>query len=162
MDNSNGKNETRDVEKGNQNEVFKSNPIIVNAKPEKESPIMKCVVSIGLCSMVLLVIALIVGSIAYYVYSIMALVENSNDSIKKECKKSNIWAYLLTVIIVNLVVLNNSKPKKDEGTVIITSIISLIITISPISLILINQHLLYKKVFLPKQNFLYHLKKFNK
>ena len=131
MDNlSNGKNETRDVEKGNHIEVFKSNPIIVKAKPEKESPIMKCVVSIGLCSMVLLVIALIVGSVAYYVYSIMALVENSNDSIKKECKKSNMWAYLLTVIIVNLVVLNNSKPKKDEGTVIITSIISLIITIS--------------------------------
>ena len=39
MDNSNGKNETRDVEKGNQIEVFKSNnPIIVNSKPEWDEP----------------------------------------------------------------------------------------------------------------------------
>ena len=130
MDNSNNQNRTDDVEKGSNFDLSRSNPHIIISKPEKESAGTNCMVGMVFCSVVVLLFGLVGASVAYYVFSIMALVEDSNDSLQKECKNSNMWGYLLTVIIVNLVVLNNSKPKDDEGSIIMSSIISILIMIS--------------------------------
>lgn len=80
----------------------------------------------------LLIMGLIGCSVSYYVFSIMALVEDSHDSIQKECKNSNIWPYLLVVIIMNLVVANKSKRKEEnkEGEMIMDLFVSLLIIVS--------------------------------
>jgi hypothetical protein len=62
----------------------------------------------------------------------MALVEDSNDSIQKECKNSNIWPYMLVVLIINIVIMNNSKRKGQgkEGEIIMDLFVSLLIIVS--------------------------------
>ncbi len=101
-----------------------------NNIPAKEDHLFfcKCLV---INTIILIVLGLIGAAVAYYVFSIMALVEDSNESIQKECKNSNIWAYLLTVIIVNLFLGNNSKPSKDGdvGDVVMSTFISLIVLV---------------------------------
>tara|TARA_B100000424_G_C22911896_1_gene485155 strand:- start:300 stop:878 length:579 start_codon:yes stop_codon:yes gene_type:complete len=128
MDLSQNRTQTHDIEKGQALTVPLDSPQN-NIKTKPESKTMTFMVTIGFCSIVLLALALIGASIAYYVLSIMSLVRDSNESIQNECKNSNIWAYLLTVMIVNLIVLNNSKPKDDEGNAIMSCFISLLITI---------------------------------
>jgi len=128
MDLSQSRTQTHDIEKGQALTVPLDSPQN-NIKSKPESKTMTLMVMLGVCSIVLVALAFIGSSIAYYVFSIMSLVRDSNESIQSECKNSNIWAYLLTVMIVNLIVLNNSKPKDDEGNAIVSCFVSLLITI---------------------------------
>lgn len=52
----------------------------------------------GVCSLVILVVGLIAGAIAYLVFGIMYLVQDYK--IANDCAGSSLWAYVLTAIIL--------------------------------------------------------------
>tara|TARA_B100000282_G_C31725359_1_gene488122 strand:+ start:1019 stop:1627 length:609 start_codon:yes stop_codon:yes gene_type:complete len=90
-----------------------------------------CVGSAG-CLIILFILALAGSSIAYYVYCIMALVKDSHDSIQNTCSKSNIWPFLLTVLILNIISLQRASisESKDNGIAIFNIFIGILIIIS--------------------------------
>ena len=69
-----------------------------------------CVPIVGITT----VIGLFVSSCVYVVYSIIALANVSNMSIKDECASSNIWIFLLLSLILGL--MNHSQSFKQFGS----------------------------------------------
>lgn len=100
---------------------------------KKPSPMcMKafCVGSAGFF-MVVFILGLAGSSVAYYVFSIMALVEDSHDSIQDTCNKSNLWPFLLTVLVINLGGAKaSSSGNKDTGADICNMFLGIIVLIS--------------------------------
>ena len=109
----------------------------INLIKSKENPIksklLQCIQISSGCILCILLIGLIAASTCYYVYSIMSLTEISNKTVQNRCSNSNLWSYLLTVLIINIVVLDRTKKgtkDNDAGETIIGSIISFIIMVS--------------------------------
>ncbi len=81
--------------------------------------------------MVVFILGLAGASVAYYVFSIMGLVQDSHDSIQDTCNKSNLWPFLLTVLIINLGGAKASaSEKKDRGQDICNMFLGIIVLIS--------------------------------
>ena len=80
-----------------------------------------------------MLLGLIGGAVTYYVFSIISLTEISHNTVQNRCSDSNLWSYLLTVLIINIIVGNTSKKgarEKDTGETIMSAAVSLIITVS--------------------------------
>ena len=105
----------------------------LSVSEKKTSPMcMKafCVGSLGFF-MVVFILGLAGASVAYYVFSIMGLVQDSHDSIQDTCNKSNIWPFLLTVLVINLGGAKASaSEKKDPGEAICNMFLGIIVLIS--------------------------------
>ena len=85
---------------------------------------INCIGGCGICSVIIFALGAIGASIAYIVFSIMALVENNSNMISERCEKSNIWEFILTSLILNFISINNSKVQaksasKEEDFVIL-------------------------------------------
>lgn len=99
--------------------VPKDNIEMVNIDIKKEEN--KC----HECSQILAIIFSTVGIIIWEVYAIISLVNNSNTDIQNICPESNIWAALLSIVIVtgiNMLIRtrkntksNNDKNNKGEA-----------------------------------------------
>ena len=72
-----------------------------------------CGVACFIGTTVTFLLGLIGASVTYYVFCIMALIEDSHKSIQKTCSDSNLWPFILTVLIINLGVAQNSSKDKD-------------------------------------------------
>ena len=120
------------IEEGIVPQVSNINVIKTKENPTK-SKLFKCLQISSGCILCILLIALIAASTSYYVFSIMSLTEISNKTVQNRCSNSNLWSYLLTVLIINIVVLDRAKKgtkDNDTGGTIIGSIISFIIMVS--------------------------------
>ena len=86
-----------------------------------------CLILGGGCTM----LGLFVAWICWIIYSIIALANNSNDDIRDICSDSNLWACLLTIVILSLiqVVSGKSSASKEEGEPPIAACCSLVISI---------------------------------
>lgn len=71
----------------------------------------------GLCARVCFQLIASAGMVVWEVYAIIALVNNSNETVKSSCENSNLWTALLcTCIITGLNLLfNNKHREKDES-----------------------------------------------
>ncbi|MAP67391.1 MAG: hypothetical protein CMF80_06825 [Candidatus Marinimicrobia bacterium] len=108
-----------DVETG----VPKKNNITSNTRDESF-----CLACFGGVSIVLLALGVIAASITYYVYCIISLVRDSNASIQETCADSNLWVYILVVLIMNLVLAKgNSNKKEEEMNAICNLFVSIIV-----------------------------------
>lgn len=68
--------------------------------------------------LIILFLGLIGGCICYYVFGIMYLVEDYDEA--KDCKKSNLWAYVLVNLILSLKISQlKSKDDKDNSYAIL-------------------------------------------
>lgn len=68
--------------------------------------------------LIILCLGLIGGCICYYVFGIMYLVEDYDEA--KDCKKSNLWAYVLVNLILSLKISQlKSKDDKDNSYIIL-------------------------------------------
>ncbi len=79
-----------------------------------------CLMAFGVCTIGILILGLIAGAIAYLVFGIMFLVQDYD--LAKSCNGSNLWAYVLTAIILAF---TRSAAKRDndndeQGLVICT------------------------------------------
>lgn len=100
---------------------------------KKNSPMCMKGFCVGLAGffMVVFILGLAGASIAYYVFSIMGLVEDSHDSIQDKCNKSNLWPFLLTVLVINLAGAKaSSSGNKDTGADICNMFLGIIVLIS--------------------------------
>ena len=61
--------------------------------------IFPCLATTSICLVVLLAIGLIGGVVTFSVYSVVALINNSNHSIQDICSGSNLWSFLLVTLI---------------------------------------------------------------
>lgn len=77
----------RDLEKG----ILKYD----NSQKKSSNGFLECC---GACSLVIMVMALLAGAIAYLVFGIMYLVQDYK--IANDCAGSGLWAYVLTAIIL--------------------------------------------------------------
>lgn len=71
---------------------------------------------IGICCLCIFALAIIGGTISFYVFGIIFLIEDYDEA--KDCKTSDLWAYVLTVIISGLIqssVLSKNKKNNDEN-----------------------------------------------
>ena len=81
-----------------------------------------CLMAFGVCTIGVFLLGLIAGAIAYLVFGIMFLVQDYD--LAKSCNGSNLWAYVLTAIILAF---TRSAAKRDndndeQGLVICTLI----------------------------------------
>ena len=86
-----------------------------------------CVVLTGGCT----ILGLVVAWICWIVYSIIALSNNSNDHIQEICDDSNIWACLLTMVVISLLqffVVKQNK-SRDEDSSPVAACCSLVVSI---------------------------------
>jgi hypothetical protein len=85
----------------------------------------------GICVIFLLVLGFAAAIVAYYVFSVIALVNNSKSMIQERCDESQIWAFVLSVLIINLVMGRNAKNQAsdDAATRFMSSAIQLCIAI---------------------------------
>ena len=79
-----------------------------------------CLMAFGVCTIAIFILGLIAGAIAYLVFGIMFLVQDYD--LAKSCNGSNLWAYVLTAIILAF---TRTAAKKDndndkQGLVICT------------------------------------------
>ena len=107
---------------------------VVKSKEDSwNSSCIGCIQLSGACSLCVLLLGLIGGAVTYYVFSIIGLTEISHNTVQNRCSDSNLWSYLLTVLIINIIVGNTSKKgarEKDTGETIMSAAVSLIITVS--------------------------------
>jgi hypothetical protein len=61
--------------------------------------IFPCLATSSVCFAMLFMIGLIGGAITFTVYSVIALINNSNNSIQDVCSGSNLWSFLLVTLI---------------------------------------------------------------
>lgn len=89
-------------------------------------------IACGIGMGIILAFGFLGASIAYYVYCIMALVNDSHDSIQEKCSNSNIWPFILTVLIINLCVAKNTSgsAKDENGSNPINIFVSILILVS--------------------------------
>jgi hypothetical protein len=105
-------------------------PALSEKKPSPMCMKAFCVGSLGFF-MVVFILGLSGASVAYYVFSIMGLVQDSHDSIQDTCNKSNLWPFLLTVLVINLGGAKaSSSGNKDTGADICNMFLGIIILIS--------------------------------
>ena len=98
----------------NTNSPNKANPY--SQVDKKTNCFINCIGGCGLCSFIIFAFGALGASIAYIVFSIMALVENNSNMISERCEKSNIWAFILTSIILNFISINNSKVQAKSSS----------------------------------------------
>ena len=55
-----------------------------------------------MCLAILIAFGIIGGAVTFSVYSVIALINNSNNSIQDVCSGSNLWSFLLVTLIVGL------------------------------------------------------------
>ena len=61
--------------------------------------IFPCLATTSVCFGLIFAICLIGGAITFSVYSVIALLDNSNNSIQDVCSGSNLWSFLLITLI---------------------------------------------------------------
>ena len=61
--------------------------------------IFPCLATSSLCFAMLFMIGILGGAITFSVYSVIALINNSNNSIQDVCSGSNLWSFLLVTLI---------------------------------------------------------------
>ena len=95
---------------------------------EKSDDCKACGLFCGGCTLVL---GVAIALICWIVYSIIALVNNSNDDIRAVCNDSNLWACLLTMVILSLIQVGTGKSaaSKEEGETPVAACCSLVISI---------------------------------
>lgn len=106
---------TEDVEKGsidlNHLEGANLNDVNIKLKEVKlEKSNSDCIDMICVILLIIFGISLIIGCICYYVFGIMYLVEDYDEA--KNCKKSNLWAYILVTLILGL---KNTQFKSNDN-----------------------------------------------
>lgn len=71
----------------------------------------------GLCARVVFQVIASVGMVIWEIFAIIALVNNSDETIKSSCENSNLWtAMLCTCIITGLnLLVNNKRRDNDES-----------------------------------------------
>ena len=86
-----------------------------------------CIILGGGCTM----LGFIVAWICWIIYSIIALANNSNDHIRAICNDSNIWACLLTMVVISLIQFFVVKQNKsqDEDSSPVAACCSLVVSI---------------------------------
>ena len=84
----------------------------LGVEPSKEENI-GCFGCCGLCLGALLILGIIAGAIAYLVFGIMYLVEDYQ--IAKDCSGSNLWAYVLTAVILSFTRSGAKNSSNEEG-----------------------------------------------
>ncbi len=72
------------------------------------------------CLGILLALGLIAGAVAYYVFAIKGLVDDNH--FRNDCPNSDVWTYVLTVLILNFVITRSMNHKDDDGNLTIGSI----------------------------------------
>ena len=104
---------------------------LVRTKPKPSASREACMGCGGVCVVLLLLLGFVAAIVAYYVFAIIALVNNKKAMIQERCEESQIWAFVLTVLIINLVMGRNAKNQAsdDTATRFISSIIQLCIAI---------------------------------
>jgi hypothetical protein len=90
----------------------------MEAKNENSETYKTC---ISACCIFLTAIAVIGGAISYLVFGIMYLVQDYD--LANDCKGSNLWAYVLTAIILSLSRGNAKNMYDDDGNLSICTII---------------------------------------
>ena len=61
--------------------------------------IFPCLETSAICFAMLFMIGIVGGAITFSVYSVIALINNSNNSIQDVCSGSNLWSFLLVTLI---------------------------------------------------------------
>jgi len=88
-------------------------------KKKDEPSCRECAATLcGVCTIALLTLGIVAGVIAYIVFAIIALVNNPDRVIRERCEDSNLWAYVLTVLVVGLVMGRAAKSQADEDTAV--------------------------------------------
>jgi hypothetical protein len=64
--------------------------------------IFPCLATTSVCLAMIIGIMIIGGAVTFSVYSVVALINNSNNSIQDVCSGSNLWSFLLVTLIVGL------------------------------------------------------------
>ncbi len=105
---------TKDIEKGsidlNHLEGANLNDVNIKLKEVKlEKSNSNCIDMIFAILLIIFGISLIIGCICYYVFGIMYLVEDYDEA--KNCRKSNLWAYILVTLILGL---KNTQFKSND------------------------------------------------
>lgn len=67
------------------------------------------------CTFIGTILGIIGGAISLYVFSIIALVDYSNNDITDKCNESNMWIYLLVAVIVGAINGSNSKNTNEDN-----------------------------------------------
>lgn len=103
----------------------------VRAKSKSQENKETCMGCGGICVILLVLLAFVAAIVAYYVFAIIALVNNKEAMIQERCEDSQIWAFVLTVLIINLVMGRNAKSQAsdDTATRFCSSVIQLCISI---------------------------------
>ena len=103
-----------------------------NSKSKSRESREACMSCGGVCVIFLLLLAFVGAIVAYYVFAIIALVNNKQAMIQERCDESQIWAFVLTVLVINLVMGRNAKNQAsdDTATRFCSSVIQLCIAIS--------------------------------
>jgi hypothetical protein len=94
--------------------------------------VFPCLATLTICGVLILVIALIGGAVTFTIYSVMALVNNSNNSIQDVCSGSNIWSFLLVVLISGFLQTSqsaSSASSESEGAKVISALCFLVVQI---------------------------------
>ena len=89
--------------------------ITIDNNPEKEpkkSCLEKMMPCFG-CLGFLLALGVIAGSVAYYVFAIKGLVDDNH--FRNDCPNNDVWTYVLTVLILNIVITKSMNQKDDDG-----------------------------------------------
>ena len=81
-------------------------------KEPDETCIEKMMPFLG-CLGVLLALGVIAGSVSYYVFAIKGLVDDNH--FRNDCPNSDVWTYVLTVLILNFVITRSMNQKDDDG-----------------------------------------------
>jgi hypothetical protein len=82
-----------------------------------------CLQCIGLCCGCITALGIVAGTVAYYVFGIMYLVQDYN--ISHDCSHSSLWAYVLTAVILSFT-RASAKNANDDNTDTGTKICSLV------------------------------------
>jgi NADH:ubiquinone oxidoreductase subunit 6 (subunit J) len=100
-------------------------------KPKSSERTEACMGCGGICVIFLLVLGFAAAIVAYYVFAVIALVNNKETMIQERCDESQIWAFVLTVLIMNLVMGRNAKNQAsdDVATRFGSSVIQLCIAV---------------------------------
>jgi len=112
-------------------DLEESRPTTVTLHNKQKEP--KCTEICGFACFVGFALTFLLGLIGacvtYYVFCIMALIEDSHKSIQETCSESNLWPFILTVLIINLGVLQNSSKGKD-GPNPVAVVVSILVLVS--------------------------------
>jgi hypothetical protein len=100
-------------------EVQRGIRVARQTKKKDETSCRECMAAIGgVCTIGLLTLGIAAGIVAYIVFAIIALVNNPDRMIRERCDGSNLWAYVLTVLVVGLVMGRAAKNQSDEDTAV--------------------------------------------